>query len=250
MSDRQVKATVFVGVVALGALIVLIARSDNVAAGFSALFSFGLLVVAAGAAWTGLRSLRQLREDSRSRTRPMMAAELRPAPHSRGIQVLVIRNYGPSVARDVEVTFDPPLPYVRPEEEERSIVAALRDRYAKLLAAVVPGTEYDNIWFLAVSDGGDPEKFTNKVDLPASFRVVITYRGDDMAPGDEPYSDPFDLKVDVLLKRTYADSSSAPDNVRRNLAEHVARIARASDAIASKITGGTAEPPNRDILDP
>lgn len=64
------------------------------------------VLVALVTAITGLRSLRQLRIDSRERSRPMMAAEHRKPPYTRGTQVLMIRNYGPSIARNVEVTFD------------------------------------------------------------------------------------------------------------------------------------------------
>jgi hypothetical protein len=43
----------------------------------------------------------------------MMAAELRDHPYVKATQLLVIKNYGPSIARNVTVTFDPEIPRIR-----------------------------------------------------------------------------------------------------------------------------------------
>lgn len=74
----------------------------------------GSAAVGAGAAVTaatsGVRTLCQNRRESKARNRPMVAAELRAAPYAHRFQSLIIRNYGPSIARNVVVRFDPEIP--------------------------------------------------------------------------------------------------------------------------------------------
>src|SRR4051794_36626263 len=93
----------------------------------------GTAVVAAAAAVTaatsGVRTLRQNRRDSKARSRPMVAAELREIPYVKGTQILVVRNYGPSIARNVRVKFDPEIP--DPDDPSTSVTPFLKRRYAK-----------------------------------------------------------------------------------------------------------------------
>lgn len=55
--------------------------------------------------------------DSRDRSRPMMVAEFQLAVNNGAAIDLVVRNAGPSIARDVTVTFDPRL--VVPDDGDR-----------------------------------------------------------------------------------------------------------------------------------
>lgn len=56
-----------------------------------------------------IATLRALRVDSRDRTRPVVGVELLPIVLSRGTCELVIQNIGASVAKNILVTFDPPI---------------------------------------------------------------------------------------------------------------------------------------------
>lgn len=111
------------------------------------------VVVASFAAGVGLRQLHHLRTDSRERNRPMMAAELRKAPYTPGAQLLVIRNYGVSIARNVTVSFDPPVPEPPPEQAARSVTPLLIRRYAEPIPVITPGMELSNIWYSGQPDG-------------------------------------------------------------------------------------------------
>ncbi len=59
----------------------------------------GIAGIAAAAAWfaaiNGARTLRRARQDSQAKSRPMVAAELRIPPYSRGTQSLVIKELRP-----------------------------------------------------------------------------------------------------------------------------------------------------------
>lgn len=63
----------------------------------------------------------------------------------------MIRNVGPSVARNVHVTFDPPLPAIPSDQADRSITAMLSARYARPIPAFMPGVELDTYTWTDVS---------------------------------------------------------------------------------------------------
>src|SRR5690348_15692234 len=81
--------------------------SAELAATASAAVSAAATVVTAVIAGVALRSTAR---DSRDRTRPLLVAELRRSTLGTATQDLVIKNCGASVARNVNVLFDPPLP--------------------------------------------------------------------------------------------------------------------------------------------
>src|SRR5450830_287225 len=95
----------------------------------------GATAAIAGAT-SGIRTLRQNRKDSKARSRPMVAAELRDVKYSEATQILIIRNYGPSIARNVRVSFDPPLP--DPEDPSTSVTPFLKNRYSKVIQVLTP----------------------------------------------------------------------------------------------------------------
>lgn len=160
------------------------------------------------AAGVGIWTLLAARRDSRSRTRPMVAAELREAPYVRAFQILVIRNHGPSVAFDVQVTFDPPIP--DPEDPARSGTPTLKRRYAQPIPALTPGMELDNIWFAASPDGTG---WKNDEPTPDRCEITIVCRD---AEGQR-YSDTYVIDTDILRARTHVESSTSPDARRTEL---------------------------------
>lgn len=187
------------------------------------------VLVALVTAITGLRSLRQLRADSRERSRPMMAAELRKPPYVLGTQLLVIRNYGPSIARNVKVIFDPPtLPITNPTPEQaaQGMSPFMTRRYAEPIPVVTPGMELINVWFNARAKGGG---WVNFDPTPDRFTVTIAYNGPD---GKARYKDLFPLDVALLRAHTFAASSAAPENQLKGMGESLTKIEKSLAHIA------------------
>ncbi|MFC0627458.1 hypothetical protein [Kribbella deserti] len=171
-------------------------------------------------ATSGMRTLRRSRTDSQARSRPMVAAELRQPPYVQGSMMLVIKNYGPSIARNIRVTFDPEIP--DPDDPKTSIVPPLKRRYSKPIPVLTPGMELDNLYY--VGEPGAGGKFANSEGTPLQITVRFDYEGDD---GSE-YSDTFPLDCDLLSARTYIESSKSPDSQRK-------RMVAALETIAKKI---------------
>lgn len=166
----------------------------------------GAAVVAAGSAVTaaasGVRTLRQNRRDSKGRSRPMVAAELRDVPYVKGTQILVVRNYGPSIARNVRVAFDPAIP--DPEHPSTSVTPFLKRRYANPVPVLTPGMELDNVYFSGQQEGGS---WVNREPTPEQVTVTISYENDE---GDV-FKDVFPLDTNLLRNRTYTESSASPE---------------------------------------
>jgi hypothetical protein len=175
-------------------------------------------VVALVATGIARRQLQHVRTDSRERSRPMMAAELRRAPHVRGTQLLVVRNYGSSIARNVVVTFDPPIPDPAPERAARSVSPFISRRYAHTIPVITPGMELSNIWFSGVlGEAG----YENVEPTPEQFTVTFTYRG----PDGHSYEDAFPLDTDLIGTETDVTSSDSPENQVKEGVKSLAAIA-------------------------
>jgi hypothetical protein len=189
----------------------------------------GAAVASGGAAWTaainGSRTLARARRDSRERSRPMLAAELQGHTYSRGTQSLVVRNYGTTIARNVHVRFDPPIPDPAPEFVHGSVTPYLKKRYAGTIALITPGMELKNLWFVGEAVNG---KFVNSEPTPNKFTVSISYES---SLGDR-YQDDFLLDVDLLSMQTSVTSSSEPANQIKEAAKNLKEINRSLSSIA------------------
>lgn len=166
----------------------------------------GATAAVAGAT-SGIRTLRQNRRDSKSRSRPMVAAELRDVKYSEATQILMIRNYGPSIARNVRVSFDPPLP--DPEDPSTSVTPFLKNRYSKVIQVLTPGMELDNLYY--VGTPGPKGRFVNSEPTPDQVNVTIRYEND----GGDKYEDKFALDTNLIRDRTYVTSSTSPESQRK-----------------------------------
>jgi hypothetical protein len=160
----------------------------------------------------------------------MMAAELRDDPYVKATQLLVVKNYGPSIARNVKVTFDPPIP--DPPDASSSVTPFLKNRYAKPIAVMTPGMELDNIYFSGESAA---QGWVNREPTPAQVTVTIAYENDE---GDR-FSDAFPLDVQTIRDRTYATSSSSPEALMKDAAKSlkgILDVAKAAqrDAVAAR----------------
>lgn len=163
-------------------------QPDALAATFAGLSAAAAVITAAIAGYSLLGS----RRDSRDRSRPVVVARMKAAP--RGVQVgityLVVRNVGASVAREVRVTFDPPLPKADDQTDQTNddlmVLHTLERRYARPLQFLAPGEQLINL-LRNMTDPDDP--------LPETVDVSVAYRDDH----GRRYSDTFRLD-----RETYA----------------------------------------------
>jgi hypothetical protein len=172
----------------------------------------GAACAAALAGWVAAinasRTLARQRRDSRERSRPMVAAELRDQPYASATQALVIRNLGPTIARNVRITFDPEIP--DPVDPKQSVTPFLKRRYAAPIPVLTPGMELDNIWF-----SGEPSSsgWSNTEPMPDTCTVRIAYD----APDGTRYDDEFPIDVGVIRDRTYVTSSGDPVEIAKGI---------------------------------
>lgn len=88
-------------------------------------------------------ALQSTARDSRDRTRPMLVAELWRSTMGSQTQHLVIKNYGASVAREVAVMFDPPLPDT---EDTSKSVHWMNERFREPIPVWAPGAAMSNVY--------------------------------------------------------------------------------------------------------
>ncbi|WP_435241207.1 hypothetical protein [Streptomyces cucumeris] len=190
-------------------------------------------VAGAGAAWfaavNGVRTLSQTRKDSKGRSRPMVAAEFRDAWPSEGTLYLVIRNYGPSVAKNVAIAFEPEIPDPEPEEEHQSVIPFLKNRYRGKIATLTPGTELKNLWFVGEEQGRG--EFVNVEPTPDHVVVKIDYESTE---GDK-YSDSFELSVDVMRGETRVTSSRSLESKAKEISQTLRAIQKSMSSLERKI---------------
>jgi hypothetical protein len=166
------------------------------------------------AAITGLVAIWTLaaaRSDSRERTRPVVVAEYRiPARAVTKRLDLVIRNAGVSVARDVEVRFDPPLGS-RPGDD--LIRTSIRDRYKDRIAVLAPGQELTNV---VEVDVNDPEAS----DVPVEMTVSVSY----LRSRWRRYRDSYLLSAHVMAQHTYVTSSDSVEGSLKQIKVHLREV--------------------------
>ncbi|MBB1197789.1 MULTISPECIES: hypothetical protein [Curtobacterium] len=141
--------------------------------------------------------------DSRSRTQPVVLAELRYAKNSDTTIDFVVRNLGPTVARDVLVEFDPPLevPKIEPTGAGRPTSYIVK-RYEKPIAMLAPGQELSNTWWYGVEQGAQR---VNAEPTPDQVTIRIRYRG----RGWRWIKETYPIDVDIMTLATSTESSSS-----------------------------------------
>lgn len=156
----------------------------------------------------------------------MVAAELRDHPYAP-TQILVIRNYGPTIARDVQVTFEPPIPDPEPSEAAQSVTPFLKRRYEKPIPALTPGMELDNLWYVGrpSADGS-----INVEPTPDQVTVHLSYTG----PDGSRYEDSFPLDVEIIKQRTYSESSTSPQSQTKEALKLLKGIEQAVRSLVSR----------------
>lgn len=183
-------------------------------------------IAAVAAAVVAIRTLRASKRDSRDRSRPMVGALLERDPHPTSrCADLVVRNYGGSVAYDVQVTFDPPLMDAGTDSGQDSFVPLLLSRYESPISNLMPGVELRNLWFA-------PGKIENEVrqndePIPDVVTATIRYsdRPDFWSKDVNRYVETFKLDISLIrgdVITTHTDDHLGLHKRSTNAAESIA----------------------------
>lgn len=172
---------------------------------FAGISTLAAIATAGIAGWSLVGS----RKDSRDRTRPLIVASLRKGPTmSQGVSYLVVENAGQSVARNIEVRFDPALPdYTTTDDGQPGIVAPfLRRRYQTPIAMIAPGQRLKNVYaYVAAGANGNVEP------VPDQVTVSVRYFDD----RGRIYEDSFPLDSELLGLETQSNPGDGNDAMRR-----------------------------------
>ncbi|MEV8177208.1 hypothetical protein AB0O99_04070 [Cellulosimicrobium funkei] len=170
-------------------------------------------IATAATAVVAIWAIAAAKNDSRDRSRPVMVAEYRTFPFAYQALEFVIRNAGASVARDVTVSFDPPL--APGGYFARKFIIR---RYATTIAVLAPGQELVNA--VRVEDApGKPR------DLPADLTVTIRYRRSRW----RWYTDKYRLDAQVMTDDSRQLSSESTEGRLKQIRESLDRIASQLD---------------------
>lgn len=157
-------------------------------------------------------ALRATARDSRDRTRAYVAVDLVPATRSRSSAVLRVRNFGQSVARDVQLTFTPPLsPRAR-----NDTVAPVERRYRDTIPNLSPGQELKNTWQTWTDSG-------TLSSAPERCTVRVTYRS---GRARRRLSEQFVLDVRVIGAESDPIESDSELGTMRRIATSLESVAR------------------------
>ena len=187
------------------------------------------LIGGGAAVWAATNAsitLVQVRNNSREQTRPFVVAELRLHPFSKGIQELVIRNCGPTAARDLEISFDPPIP--DPDPDVPTVTGALVRRFGRTINVLGPGTELVQIYQVGELVPGS-NALMNSEPVPEQVVVSVTYYA---GPDRDEYTDDFELDIHNLGLSTSVSSPDSPAVQGKSRTKSLDEIAKATKAIA------------------
>jgi hypothetical protein len=179
--------------------------------------------------YTGHQSLRRADADRRERSRPAVIALLRRIPEARtGFLMFVLSNVGQTMAREVTVTFDPPLvPDPSSSAGDNSAASVLLRLFAVPIATMAPGAEFDCVyyWHDFAGSGGNIE------DVPDQLNVKIAYDSSD----GEHYEESYALDVEPFLAHTYVESSDSLPGRIKTINESLKKVADAVTKIESQL---------------
>lgn len=198
------------------------------------------IVTASVAIWGIFAALR----DSTNRTRPAMVAEFRIAPDSDSVLDLVVRNAGASTARQVKVTFDPPIDNLpRSDEHGPFMTNHTAKRYRKTIPVVVPGQEFANIWWTARYVENSDQAANGE---PTPDEVVVTIEYDGPAQGwrrTKHYRDDFPLSIESMTLTTFSLSNTSMKGRMRTLADNSSSLVAAVKSISKALNRPRDEDP-------
>jgi len=158
--------------------------------------------------------------DSRRRSQPTIIAEVRPAKDSDTVIDFVIRNSGPTVARDLHVTFEPKIVIPEDRKHESLATPALIRRYSRAIPTVAPGQELSNTYWIGVNGGGN--KRVNGEPTPERVTVSVKYHG----VGRRWLKESFVIDLDIITLTTWSESSDSMKNRMKSIAASLQNIAK------------------------
>lgn len=176
----------------------------------------------AGSAIAAIIGISMTVRTNRKRAQPVLIAELAITPHDDQSQQLVIRNVGPTTARNVQVSFDPSLP----SDSKLDFAESVRLRYEDPIPCLAPGQSLTNVWW--GPDENVPEEVRHKSNehgLPTRFKVKIVYNG---------ISRLFRIKSEFVLDTATLNFTSSVISTR-SLLGTVQKVPEKLDSIAKAI---------------
>jgi hypothetical protein len=150
-------------------------------AGWSAIAACGGLLLAIAAAIFGYRQFREARRTREEQAQPYVAISMEPTEPDPNAVDLIIKNYGETAARDVEIEFDPPL---------KSSLAPEDVKVPGIIHTLVPGQAWTTFWDTAIQ--------RKDSELPDHYTATIRFknmRGKQLGP----YT--FDLDWNQIIDR-------------------------------------------------
>lgn len=171
----------------------------SLAAVVTALFTAAMAIAIVVTAIYAKRTLVATRDDSRARTRPALAAYLERELLSHGSILLVIKNFGPSSAADVSVSFDPPAPSAERVTAlpDSDMTKWLYQRFQERVPVWAPDWSTSNV-IRAGQDVLDP------------LTVILSYSG----PDGTRYEERFLLHPEHILKETSSTPAKSDSPIK------------------------------------
>ncbi|MFC8411046.1 hypothetical protein [Arthrobacter sp. NPDC057259] len=187
------------------------------------------LVVAAVSAFIALRALRNTAKDSDSRSRPMVVAEFQFGISSAAHLDLVVRNYGPSLAKNLSVRFDRDI--TDGSGDALTIGHLVRNRYeGRTFHSFSPGQEFRNVWWRGEEVKGQ-RRMKNAFDTPDSVTVILKYA--DLK--GKKYREVFELETDSFMQHTEGTSSASLLGRVKTINDSLSSLADSSKRMASAV---------------
>lgn len=205
----------------------------------TALATAVMAVATVGAAWIGVGTLLATKRDSRDRSRPMVAAYLERDPHPTGMTAdLVVKNFGPSVAYNVRVEFDPPLVAGATKSGQNSVMPFLLNRYSADIPNLVPQKELRSLWFIFNREESEVHRPVNDEPIPSVVRATIFYtdRPDQSKRGVNKYSGEFVLDSSIFGDDLIGTHSDGPHELRKKSTKATEGIKKSLDQVAKMAT--------------
>lgn len=164
-------------------------------------------------------ALNRTSRDSHDRSRPVVLAYFRAAEQNDRAFDFVVRNYGPSAARDVALTFDPPFNDEQRKDRMTEIVA---QRWDKSMPLLPPGAEIKNLWWSTrPGPGGGEVGAHNALETPDEVTVTITYCGS----GKDQYTETIPLDGRWMKLDSSSVSSDSTRGRMKQIAEALGKVA-------------------------
>ncbi len=130
---------------------------------YSAFWDGVVAIATAVATLAAILTFIALVRNDRARTRAVMVAELSPEVFAPQTIELIVSNVGRTSAKEVEVTFTPPLPAPQGASDPSMLTAFLVRRYEKPISMVAPGQRLYNI-YSAPNEASNPKEVHVKFD--------------------------------------------------------------------------------------